>query len=196
MTYRTIKRMTRSPDQNHHATDSTSTPGMWQDPGYYQNFNQNMHPTARSPSATYDPYGVRSPGSFDGGAAIPIQPPSEEELVNQQMARLLARPELNLHPSASQSTFRLEWPQGGEGEEETDQFGRRRQRTFDDNGRLLAPNQAKRKRSQSASNAWGKFSRAVGGDRGRAGGDSSGHQRTQSRDDRRREIEMNNFAAS
>jgi hypothetical protein len=193
MMRRAVKRMTRTYHQSQIAQNVTPTAGQWQDPGYYQNFNQNMHPGAtRSPGTAYEPYASRSPqASFDGGSMMPTRQPSEEELVNQQMAKLLTRSDLGLNTAASRSTFQLEWPQGTEPDVELDASGATRQPTFDDSGRLLAPNPGGRKRSQSAGTGpLIKISRPSSRERG-----ASRHQRAGSRDDRRREIEMDNLPA-
>jgi hypothetical protein len=169
---------------NYNSYNATPTSGQWQEPGYYQNFIQNMHPTARSPN------------SFDGASAMTKPPPTEDEMVNQQMARLLHKPDIGANPDASQSTFRLEWPQ--EEEDEIDQFGRRRMRTFSagTNGAFLAPGQTRGSRSHSESSRsgpWTQIARAIGSERGRnerPGGSRPGHQRAKSREERRREIEL------
>jgi hypothetical protein len=189
MMHKSVKKMRQQYDQSQWRQSATPMPGVWQDQGYYQNPGQTLNPAARSPSAVYEPYASRSLNSFDGGGTMPPRQPSEEELVNQQMATLLTRQDLGLNTNASRSTFQLEWPQGEEPEVELDGTGRRRQPTFDDSGRLLAPTHGGRKRSQSAGNAtWKKVTRAVG-----TNGGGTGHQRAGSRDDRRREIEMNNI---
>jgi hypothetical protein len=162
----------------HRSIGGTPTQGLWQEPNYYQNFVQNMHPTARSPA------------SFE--APISAFPVSEEEMVNQQMAGLLRKTDPGPSPDASQSTFRLEWPQGEE--DEFDAFGRRRQRTFSASGRLLAPgnpssHHTARTRSESVQESrpgvWAKL-------RGRpeSRGGPASQARAKSRDERRREIEL------
>jgi hypothetical protein len=187
-----VTKLTRVPDPTaynynpHYNSYNNATPttGQWQEPGFYQNFIQNMHPTARSPN------------SFDGTSALTTPPPTEEELVNQQMARLLHKPDTGANPNASQSTFRLEWPQGEE--DELDQLGRRRMRTFSasTNGGFLAPGHTRGSRSHSESSrsgAWTQIARVIGSDRGRndsSGGSGPGHQRGKSREERRREIEL------
>jgi len=174
----------------HRSVSGTPTTSTWQDPLYYQNWIANMYPSARSP------------GSFDGGSTMTMPPPTDDELVNQQMARLLAKHDSGPSPEATQTTFRLEWPTGADTEEEFDQFGRRRMRTFSgSNGGLLVPGTARghRSRSESAKDGrntpWAKLGRVVGTDRGRAEskGGTPGHQRNMSREERRREIELSNL---
>ncbi|KAF2423813.1 hypothetical protein EJ08DRAFT_424242 [Tothia fuscella] len=169
-----------------------STMGRYQEPGYYQNFVQNIYPTARSPGAA----------SFDA----PTKPfVSEEDMVNQQMAMLLTKNDPGPSPDASQTTFRLEWPQGTEQEEEFDAFGRRRMRTFSASGRLLTPGSAAAYGSRTGNDStqqssnpstWAKLGRAVGVDRGRLDvrGESS-HARRKSREERRQEIEMGQLSS-
>ncbi|KIW04840.1 uncharacterized protein PV09_04022 [Verruconis gallopava] len=194
MMHRSVRRMTRALDQNPYGVGSTTMQGPYQDPAYYPQYAQSVHPSTFSPANGYEPFsGARSHASFDGAASMrSTQEPSEEELVNQQMAKLLTRRDLGLSQNASRSTFHLDWPQAEEGDHELEGgIGRRRQSAMDDSGRLLAPAAAGRKRSQSAggnAGAWNRFSRAVGADPG-----STRHQRISSRDDRRREIEMNDM---
>jgi len=175
------------PYNGHNSYNGTPTSALYQDPLYYQNYVQNMHPTA-----------ARSPNSFDGASSMNVPPPTEEDQVSQQMARLLHKHDPGPTPDASQNTFRLEWPAGEE--EEVDQFGRRRMRTFSasTSGGFLTPGQTRGSRSHSESARDGrigtlaKIGRAVT-DRGRNDGNSSsgrGHQRGKSREERRREIEL------
>lgn len=164
---------------NYNNYNNTPTSGQWQEPAYYQNFVQNMHPTARSPN------------SFDGASAVTSPPPTEDEMVNQQMAMLLHKPDLDTNPNASRSTFTLEWPPGEE-EEINPLTGKRRKRTFSAgmNGAFLAPGHTRGSRSRSESSGsgpWNSIARAIG----RPDGSGPGHQRAKSREERRREIELN-----
>lgn len=183
---RNVKRMRTTLGPNQHPQNAGATAGTWQNASYYQNFNQNMHPSActRSPSSAYEPYASRGPNSFDGNSMSTVtQQPSEEELVKQQMAKLLTRPDLGLHQNSSRSTFHLDWPQGEEPDVELEGSGRGRQHVSVDRSKLLAPGAAGRKRSKSTGNAE------------RHTFSPGGHKRAGSRDDRRREIEMNNLSA-
>lgn len=182
MMRKNIKRMKGA---NQYAQNGAGT-GTWQDNTYYQNFNQNMHPSAasRSPNSAYEPYASRSPSSFDGNSMMTVtQQPSEEELVKQQMAKLLTRPDLGLHQSSSRSTFHLDWTPGEEPDVELEGSGRRKQHRASDSNQLSVP-LAGRKRSKSAGTA-GRHSMPHPSPHGRSG----------SRDDRRREIEMNTLPA-
>jgi len=186
---RKISRMTVHQETNPYHRSMSGTPtGMWQDPIYYQNFVQNMHPAARSPSI------------WDGASSLSVAPPTDDDLVNQQMARLLKKNDPGPSLDAPQNeTFRLEWPPGAE-DEEMDQFGRRRMRTFSgSNSGFLSPGQVRGYRSNSDNTrdgrpgAWARIGQVVRPDRGRQNSDRTdgrGHRRTQSREERRREIEL------
>lgn len=188
MNNRNIRRMRTSIDGNQYPPNPASTTPQWQEGGYYQTYTQPVpaSASARSPGSAYEPYASRSPGSFDGGSMMTVtQQPSEEELVKQQMAKLLTRPDLGLHQNSSRSTFHLDWPQGEEPDVELEgSGGRRKNRTTVDGSQLQVPTSAGRKRSKSAGNAT------------RHTYSPAGHGRRESRDDRRREIEMNNLATS
>ena len=165
-------------DQQLQSAGAAASRGSWQASNYYPSYNANtpLSATTRSPNSTYDPYASRSPGSMDGSFATTVaQQPSEEELVNQQMAKLLTRPDLGLNQSSSRSTFHLDWPQGEDADVEPDNAARRHERQGS-GSQYLVPN-------------------AAGRDRSSRGGTSPGgrHKRAGSRDDRRREIEMNNL---
>jgi hypothetical protein len=178
---RKIRRMGNQPNYSMYNRSAAGTPSssLWQEPNYYHNFVQNMHPTA-----------IRSPASFD--APLTALPVSEEELVNQQMAGLLRKTDPGPSPDASQATFRLEWPQGEE--DEFDAFGRRRQRTFSASGRLLAPGgpspmHGARTRSESVQEPRsGVWAMIRGRPESRSG--PASQARAKSRDERRREIEL------
>jgi hypothetical protein len=193
-TQRKIRGMNRmqNPSIYHRSIDETPTRGLWQEPNYYQNFVQNMHPTARSPASFEAPLSP-FPESAVPQSAVPQSafPISEEDMVNQQMAGLLRKTDPDPSPDATQSTFRLEWPQGEE--DEFDSFGRRRQRTFSPSGRLLAPGssqtQHSRTRSESVQESkTGVWQKLRGRPESRGG--PSSQARAKSRDDRRREIEL------
>lgn len=51
--------------------NDTPTTGQWQEPALYQNFIQNMHPTACGPN------------SFDGASSMTMPQPTEDEMVNR-----------------------------------------------------------------------------------------------------------------
>ncbi|TID17877.1 hypothetical protein E2P81_ATG10849 [Venturia nashicola] len=177
-----------SPNRNSYNTTPTAVP--WQEPAFYQNFIQNMHPTARSHN------------SFDGASSINVPLPTEDELVNRQMEALLHKQDAGPNQTASRETFTIQWPHGEE--EETDRLGNRRMRTLSagTNAGLLSPGHTRNSRSHSESSrsaTWTQIARVMGSERGRNGrpggsGSGPGHQRTKSREERRREIELNTFS--
>ncbi|KAE9971687.1 hypothetical protein EG328_005461 [Venturia inaequalis] len=190
---RKISKLTRPvPDSNpyHYSPNRNSyqnTPptGPWQEPAFYENFIQNMHPTARKPN------------SFDGASLMNILPPTEDEMVNRQMEALLHKPDVGADPRASRSTFTLQWPQAEE--EENNRPGNRRTRTSSvgTNGTFLSPGHTRSARSRSESSRsapWAQIARVMGSERGKNGkpdGSQPGHQRAKSREERRVEIELN-----
>lgn len=172
---------------NYTPYNNTPTTGQWQEPAFYQNFIQNMHPTARSHN------------SFDGASSMTMPGPTEDEMIDRQMEALLHKPDAGASPTATRSTFTLQWPQG---EEELDRLGNRRMRTCSSstNGALLAPGHTRSSRSHSESSRsapWTQIVRVMGSERGRNGrpdGSGPGHQRAKSREERRREIELNTLS--
>ena len=97
---------------NYSASGSAANTGTWMEPGYYQNFNANMHPTAYR--------GAHPPNDAPSTSSGPVYlPPTEDEMVNQQMAMLLTKKDTHRGSNASQTTFRLEWPVGDEEESDT-----------------------------------------------------------------------------
>lgn len=197
---RNMSKITRpAPDRSSHnyspnrnSYNNTPTAGQWQEPAFYQNFIQNMHPTARS----HNSFDARSHNSFDGASFMSMPPPTEDEMVNRQMEALLHKQDVATTPNASRSTFTLQWPQGEE--EEVDRLGNRRKRTFSagTNGAFLTPGHTRNSRSHSESSRsspWTQIARAMGSERegnGRPDGSGPGHQRAKSREERRREIEL------
>ncbi|KAF2763781.1 hypothetical protein EJ03DRAFT_283453 [Teratosphaeria nubilosa] len=77
-----------------HASSISSGTGAWQDSTFYENYNQNMFPTAaREPQPVgYDPNRI-----------------TEEEMQRQQMLMLLLQKEQHPSPDPSASTFRIDW---------------------------------------------------------------------------------------
>lgn len=161
----TYRRITKARRQTHN--HNTSQQHLWSDPGYYQNFVQNMYPTAtRSPSRQ------------------PLEPVyTEDDRVNQQMALLLRRSDSRPSPDANRETFNIDLPGAREEEE-------RRARSQELGGGS-APAHAS-SNSLGEQQAWER----VQDGRGRlpirpssASGGSS-HSRNLSREERRREIEL------
>jgi len=158
------------------------------DSGYYTPYASSTYPLTG--------YGGASDrGSISNGVVQPVL--TEDEMVNQQMAALLKKTEPEPSPDATQETFRLQWPTGGD--EEEDPRARGRTRTFTINGRhLAAPGyvpQATRNRTTASGvgEAITKIGRAIGiGDRGRgqAREEALAAKRAKSREERRRQIEL------
>lgn len=90
---------------------------MWQDPSYYDNYVRNMypasvHPTANPPHGGGNNHASSASGSYDPHSI------TEEEMQRQQMLMLLLQqPSPVSQPSASQSTFRIDWQAGREDDE-------------------------------------------------------------------------------
>lgn len=80
-----------------------SQTALWQEPGFYENYNRNMFPTAHAPSP-------EPPAGFDSDSI------TEEEMQRQQMLMLLLQRDESPGPDASQSTFHIDW-QGRDEEE-------------------------------------------------------------------------------
>ncbi|KAF2104339.1 hypothetical protein NA57DRAFT_51172 [Rhizodiscina lignyota] len=224
-----------------------------QDSAYYKNWLQNMHPTAvrnpsihtrasfqslqRSPSPERQPQGYYDPtsttttvgGSIYNGVSTASVPPSpfpltEEDLVNQQMARLLLKTGESTPGNESQSTFRIDWRTDDDDEEDPAQRGIQMRTRTGSGSRLIPPTKiaasavtqgirgAGSSKSMRAPSG-GEASRVVksspfrGGDSARDGdvergrveaprGAGLGIERARSREERRKEIEMGNLVAS
>lgn len=146
--------------------DQHTPQNLWSAPSYYQNFVQNMYPTATRSTS---------------------QPPleaiyTEEDRVNQQMALLLQRSDSRPSPDANRETFNIDLPGAREEEE--------RQARSQELGGSTFPGHTS-SNSLGEQQAWDRVH-----DRGRermrsssAGGVSS-HSRNLSREERRREIEL------
>jgi hypothetical protein len=177
-TQRSIDQVTRRPSWPSHLSN-------WHDSGYYTPYASSTAPLAAQ-SINSD----RASGTYN------VVPPTltEEELVNQQMATLLTKGDPRPSPDATQATFRLEWPPGGEEEDVT--MGPRRVGTLQAMGRYLAPTlptNHNRNRNEGVMGAFSKIGRAIGlGDRSRdpARDEALAVERARSREERRREIEL------
>ncbi|KAL5449875.1 hypothetical protein PMIN06_006724 [Paraphaeosphaeria minitans] len=147
---------------------------LYNEPGYYNNFVQNMYPAAaRSPSAP------------------PEIPLSDEDGINQQMALLLMKQDQGTSPDASSATFRIDLPEDHEA----------RERIANSQELVGTPPVShadwNRARSQSRpdslgeTQAWERWQdRGRTADRPASIGARSNHSRAMSREERRREIEM------
>lgn len=142
----------------------------------------------------------------------PSPPQEREDPVQKQMAKLLKATEPRRARDSDHDTFRLEWPPGGDMDEEGDLSSRGgtagRTRTLSAGGRLSLPGPARhslggradqRQRSESVRDPggrWARVVRAVGLERGRPenrreeGEAAEGARRAKSREERRREIEL------
>jgi hypothetical protein len=186
MMSRRVKKMRTPSEPSQYAQNTAPAAGGWQDPSQYQTYTTlYTQPSAstRSANTAYEPWGSPSPHSYEGNAVIAnTQRQSEEELVKHNLGALLTRPDQSLAQRSSTSTYHLEWPQGEEREAELEGSSERPRHASVDNSQLLKPGSAGRKRSKSTGNtARHTYSP---GTRGRA----------DSRDERRREIEMNNLS--
>jgi len=176
-THRRIKHTTRAP--------------VW--PSSQQAWQDTTYPQTYVPS----PY-VGTTRTSEASTMYQAPPMTEDEQVNHQMAMLLMKTDSGPSPDATQGTFRLEWPPGGD---EDEGLGRRnRSRTFSGHNKFLAPGY--RNRSGSAvqpqtNSAWGRIGRVIGiSVRGRPE-DRAAAQRTErarSREERRREIELGHMS--
>lgn len=160
---------------------SRSQQNLWSAPNYYQNFIQNMYPTAAASHSS---------------SHAPVEPAyTEDDRVNQQMALLLRRNDSRLSPGSHDESFNIDLP--GQREEEE-----RRERSQELGGTETGVVGAVRGHTRSASNSLGEQQawervRERDGNRGRermrpstAAGTGSGHGRSLSREERRREIEL------
>lgn len=175
-------------------TKITSPPpvqqSVWTDSAsYYSAYAPSTQPlTTRSDS--YVSY--QSPPAAAATAATATT--VEEDAVGQQMASLLSKTNPQPSPDATQETFRLEWPPGGEDDEEGTR--RNRTRTMSAGAAFLSPGDARRHgRNNSDTNkgAMARIGRAIGlGDRGRVANRNQKErdERARSREERRQQIEL------
>jgi hypothetical protein len=159
-------------------TNSWESHRSWLDSGYYTPYASSTRPLASQSVAS-------ERGSVYYQQASPPAL-TEEEMVNQQMATLLTKADSRPNPDAAQSTFRLEWPTGGDEEE---LLNRNRDATFRNES------QHGRSRSEGVTGAFSRIGRVIGiGDRSNnrlsAREDALNTERARSRERRRREIEL------
>ncbi|KAJ4373238.1 hypothetical protein N0V83_003532 [Neocucurbitaria cava] len=152
-----------------------SRANLWSEQSYYNNFVQNMYPTAttRSPSQPRE-------------AAI-----SEDDRVNQQMALLLRKSDARPSPDANSATFRIDLP---EDREEQERHARSQElvgtpgQTHVDWSRNRADSRPDNLSEQQAWQQWQDRGRTT--NRPASTGGRSSHSRNLSREERRREIEL------
>ncbi|KAK7179029.1 hypothetical protein DPSP01_003087 [Paraphaeosphaeria sporulosa] len=152
----------------------SSRSNLYNEPGYYNNFVQNMYPAAaRSPSAP------------------PEIPLSDEDRINQQMALLLMKQDQGTSPDASSATFRIDLP---EDHEERDRIANSQELVGTPPVSHADWNRARsqsRPDSLGETQAWERWQdRGRTTDRPASIGARSNHSRAMSREERRREIEM------
>jgi hypothetical protein len=145
---------------------------LWSEQSFYNNFIQNMYPSARPSHIPSD---------------LPI---SEDDRINQQMAMLLMKTDSGPSPDAQSATFRIDLPEDRE----------ERERIANSQELLGTPPTAhqdfNRSRGNSRSDslneeqAWERWNRGRTAARPASIGASSNHSRALSREERRREIEQ------
>ena len=151
-------------------------------------------------SAYSSSYPLRSHSEINSINYIPtndIPPPviHEEDPVGQQFTHLLANPNPIPSPEAARETFNIEFPPGGD--DDDDAHKRARARTL--SGSHLSPNDAIRhgRHNSDSGGALSRIGRAIGlGDRGRTANreEQERNERARSREERRRQIEMGPLA--
>lgn len=198
-----------------HSAADTAHSGTYNDPAYYTNYTANMHPTSLSRPAS-------TPNIRNDYSSNQTPPLTEDEILSQNFQNLLKNRNSASVADSSKSTYRVEWPVDGGPDDDEDGInpitGRRRQPTFNPDGsvnRLQSRVQHRSRPSTQLKNGLAKASRAVREasqsgieavvGRGRSPSQDAGgtlnvsrpedrsHARSKSRDDRRKEIEMNNL---
>jgi hypothetical protein len=185
-----------SPNAHPVGTSAPPTAGLWMEPGYYTNFIANMYPSMRpstskktqpgqQPPALYDPAIGTTYTRLPGGAAAV----TDDELVARQMAGLLRRKDSGPNPDASGSTFRLDW-EFNEEEGDTEEGAEGAARKVRARTRSVGEGRA-------GTGPVVKVTRADSVERGRSENRSGGQGvgRAKSREERRREIELENLGA-
>jgi hypothetical protein len=163
---------------------------LWSDQPYYKNFLQNMYPSAvRTSSSSQHLTSSSTPGM----TAI-----SEDDRINQQMAKLLAKRSDDGSPDAASATFHIDLPEDRE----------QAMRMANSSELLGSPpppptptvilpgntngsgSRRGRNTSLSEEQAWERWDRGRTVDRPRSTDGRSNHSRAVSREERRREIEL------
>jgi hypothetical protein len=152
-----------------------------------------VHPSIHPSPAVHTPISEFPPST-------PAPRVAEQDMVGQQMAGLLTKPTPVPSPDATQQTFHLEWPPGGDDASESPHRTQSQSIGEGSSGQLLSPRDAARQaRSRSGSDSGipvirvGTLSSPE--DRGRRikRKQEEKEERTRSRDERRREIERNSI---
>jgi hypothetical protein len=155
------------------SSSGTHPKSLYSEPSYYSNFLKNMYPSAMTRSSTAD-------------ASDPAL--SEDDRINQQMARLLKKHDAGPSPDAASATFRIDLPE--DREEQTRQANS--QELLGSPPLAHAEYNRHQRRTLSEDEAWERW------DRGRtvqrpisdSGSIHSSYSRNISREARRREIEL------
>ncbi|KAL1628297.1 hypothetical protein SLS54_001870 [Diplodia seriata] len=170
---------------------SSRSNNMWQhNSTYYDNWIANMFPSVKRVSPNYSP--------------PPEQhniPPTEDDLVNQQMAMLLMNKDPGPSPDASQSTFRIQLPYGEESDGEHSPNARRNRsmrhhQHSDSRGILMSPPPTLHEYYATTRTRSGSYGNghSYDGRRGRPDDRTAGGEpRAKSREERRQEIELGNY---
>ncbi|EKG12309.1 hypothetical protein MPH_10614 [Macrophomina phaseolina MS6] len=158
---------------------SSRSHNMWQhNSTYYENWIANMFPSVKHVSPDYS----APPDQYN-------MPPTDDDLVNQQMAMLLMNKDPGPSPDASQSTFQIQLPIGEESDTENSPNARRN-RTVRSPPRTLPVQEfygIPRTRTGSHGHGQSSSDPRRGRTDARGGG---GEVRAKSREERRQEIEM------
>jgi hypothetical protein len=173
------------------------------EPGYYTNFITNMYPAMQPNTGKKAQRGQQSPELYNPAIGAYARVPDsasaigDDEAVTRQMAGLLRKKDSAPRPDASSSTFRLDW-EFNEDEGDGEEGAARRRATLGE-----GPVRKARVRTRSVGEGMAstgpivKITRPDGVERGRSenrsGGESAG--RAKSREERRREIELENLGA-
>ncbi|KAF1998426.1 hypothetical protein P154DRAFT_252294 [Amniculicola lignicola CBS 123094] len=159
---------------------ATRTGALWSEPTFYQNFLQNMYPSAQRSVST------------DPSIHVSL---SEDDRINQQMAMLLKKSDPGPSPDATSSTFRINLP---EDREEQDRIANSSELLGTPPTAQLADYVTARSRAGSTNRpdslneeqAWDRWNRGRTTNRPSSIGARSNHSRAISREERRLEIEL------
>ena len=176
------------------------------EPGYYTNFVANMHPTMRPSTGKKTQTGQQSSASYDPAIGAYTRPTgiaraiSDDELVTRQMAGLLRKKDPKPNPGASSSTFHLDWEfneDEGDGEDGVDGTARRRATLGEGAGKKARIRTMSVGEGMTSAGPVVKITSADSVERGRSENRSGGEGvgRAKSREERRREIELQNLGA-
>lgn len=163
---------------------SSRSHNMWQhNSTYYENWIANMFPSVKRVA----PYYSTPPDQYN-------MPPTDDELVNQQMAMLLMNKDPGPSPDASQSTFRIQLPIGEDSDGEGSPNARRnRSMRHPERGIPMSPPRTLHEYYAVTRQRSGSHGQGASHDARRGRTDSrngGGEVRGKSREERRQEIEL------